>query len=100
MANQFIKYIVNGWDYFHRNRAEAALKECNGMQRNDWLEIPTAALVHRSELPPMTAEQEQHFAARLAERLGAYLPSGAEWLEEVQTALDECEITTKENASV
>lgn len=67
---------------------------------NQWIEIPTAALVHRSELPPMTAEQEQHFAARLAERLGAYLPSGAEWLEEVQTALEECEITTKENANV
>ena len=97
---QFIKYIVNGWDYFHRERAEAALKERSALSHTNWLEIPTAALVHRSELPPMTAEQEQHFAARLAERLGAYLPSGAEWMDEVNTALEECEITTKENANV
>lgn len=65
---------------------------------DQWIEIPTSALVHRSDLPPMDAEQMQHFVACLASRLiSNYLPIGDELLEEVQAVLEECGITEEKN---
>ena len=58
------------------------------MKNQDWITINVEALVHRSELPPMTKEQERMFASRLSQILGEYLPSGQDWLDCIDSALD------------
>ena len=54
---------------------------------NEWIEINVSALLHRSEVPAMTSEQEDHFKAKMSEILGEWLPSGQDWIDAVSNAL-------------
>lgn len=54
---------------------------------NDWIKINIEALVHRSEIPSMTPEQEQVFVSTMSSLLGEWLPTGQEWIDCVVNAL-------------
>lgn len=60
---------------------------------NNWIEVSVKVLVHRSELPALTAEQENHFKVALSRELGEYLPSGQDWLDCLYGAMDRAGIT-------
>lgn len=66
------------------------------MTTDNWIKTHVAAFVHRNEVPKMTAVQEKVFQQRLAEILANYLPTGNDWLECVDIALERTGMKSKE----